>query len=97
MVHSILKGRYKVRVTTNGAKALKLAKVEPLPDVILFDVMIPQMDEHKGHSRCLSDGRTEVDDEARGFEVGAVDYIGRFHSRSRPNAHHAPRCVRSTW
>jgi hypothetical protein len=26
-----------------------------------------------------------------------VDYIGRFHSRSRPNAHHAPRCVRSTW
>ena len=31
VVHSILKGRYKIRVATNGAKALELAKVEPLP------------------------------------------------------------------
>jgi CheY-like chemotaxis protein len=44
-------------VATNGAKALELAKVEPLPDVILLDVMMPQMDEDKGHSRYLSDGK----------------------------------------
>ena len=57
MVHSILRDRYKIRVATNGAKALELAKVEPLPDVILLDVMMPQMDEDKGHSRYLSDGK----------------------------------------
>src|SRR5262250_2737002 len=41
VVHSILKDRYKLRVATNGAKALELAKVEPLPDLILLDVMMP--------------------------------------------------------
>ena len=34
VVHSILKDRYKIRVATNGAKALELAKAEPLPDLI---------------------------------------------------------------
>ena len=37
LVHSILKDRYKIRVATNGVKALELAKVEPLPDLILLD------------------------------------------------------------
>ena len=49
VVHSILKDRYKIRVATNGAKALELAKVEPLPDLILLDVMMPQMD---GYEAC---------------------------------------------
>jgi len=87
VVHSILKDRYKIRVATNGAKALELAKVEPLPDLILLDVMMPHMD---GYEACFClkadqrtkdipviflTGKTEVADEARGFEVGAVDYI----------------------
>jgi len=37
VVQSILKDRYKIRVATNGVKALELAKVEPLPDLILLD------------------------------------------------------------
>jgi len=49
VVHSILKDRYKIRAATNGAKALELAKVEPLPDLILLDVMMPQMD---GYEVC---------------------------------------------
>ena len=44
VVHSILKDDYKIRVATNGAKALDLAKTEPLPDLILLDVMMPEMD-----------------------------------------------------
>jgi sigma-B regulation protein RsbU (phosphoserine phosphatase) len=86
-VHSILKDRYKIRVATNGAKALELAKVEPLPALILLDVMMPQMDGYEVCRYLKADqrtkdtpvifltGKTEVADEARGFEVGAVDYI----------------------
>lgn len=87
VVHSILKDRYKIRVATNGAKALELAKVEPFPDLILLDVMMPQMDGYELCGYLKADqrtkdtpvifltGKTEVTDEARGFEVGAVDYI----------------------
>ena len=87
VVHSILKDRYKLRVATNGAKALELAKVEPLPDLILLDVMMPQMDGYEACGLLKADqrtrdipvifltGKTEVADETRGFEVGAVDYI----------------------
>lgn len=87
VVHSILKDRYKIRVAMNGGKALELAKVEPLPDLVLLDVMMPQMDGYEVCGRLKADqrtrdipvifltGKTEVTDETRGFEVGAVDYI----------------------
>jgi phosphoserine phosphatase RsbU/P len=87
VVHSILKDRYKIRVAMNGAKALDLAKVEPAPDLILLDVMMPDMDGYEVCRQLKADekardipvifltGRTEVADETRGFEVGAVDYI----------------------
>jgi phosphoserine phosphatase RsbU/P len=87
VVHSILKDRYRIRVAMNGSKALELAKVEPLPDLILLDVMMPQMDGYEVCSRLKADprtrdipvifltGKTDVTDETLGFEVGAVDYI----------------------
>src|SRR5499425_289948 len=87
VVHSILKDRYKLRVATNGAKALELAKAEPLPDLILLDVMMPYMDGYEVCGKLKADpatrdipvifltGKTEVTDETRGFEAGAVDYI----------------------
>jgi sigma-B regulation protein RsbU (phosphoserine phosphatase) len=87
IVHAILKDEYKVRVAKNGARALELANLEPLPDLILLDVMMPEMDGYEA-CRCLKadrktrdipviflTGKTDVADEARGFEVGAVDYI----------------------
>jgi sigma-B regulation protein RsbU (phosphoserine phosphatase) len=87
IVNSILKDDYKIRVATSGAKALVLVKVKPLPDLILLDVMMPEMD---GYEVCgilkatpeardipviFLTGKTDVDDETKGFEVGAVDYI----------------------
>jgi len=87
IVHSILKDNYKIRVAMNGVKALELAGVEPFPDLILLDVMMPHMDGYTVCSRLKADpntrdipvifltGKTEVADETRGFEVGAVDYI----------------------
>jgi phosphoserine phosphatase RsbU/P len=87
VANSILKDTYKIRIATNGAKALELANVTPSPDLILLDVMMPEMD---GYEVCIRlkmaadtrdipviflTGQTEIEDETRGFEVGAVDYI----------------------
>ena len=87
VANSILKDTYKIRIATNGAKALELANVTPSPDLILLDVMMPEMDGYEVCTRLkmaadtrdipviFLTGQTEIEDETRGFEVGAVDYI----------------------
>jgi sigma-B regulation protein RsbU (phosphoserine phosphatase) len=87
MMRSILKDDFKIRVATSGAKALDLVKAEPHPDLILLDVMMPQMDgyevcgllkaspEAKDIPVIFLTGMTEAIDETKGFQVGAVDYI----------------------
>jgi len=87
IVNSILKDVYKIRVATNGAKALELVAATPPPDLILLDVVMPEMDGYEVCTRLKSvpetreipvvflTGQTESSDETRGFEVGAVDYI----------------------
>ncbi|TFH92694.1 response regulator [Vibrio ouci] len=86
LLSGLLKNNYKVLVATNGDQALSLAESK-LPDIILLDIMMPEMD---GYEVCLrlkdnSDtafipvifltAKTQIEDEQRGFEVGAVDYI----------------------
>ncbi len=87
VAQSILKDEYKIRVATSGAKALELVRVEPVPDLVLLDVMMPEMDGYEVCSRLKAEeatrnipvifltGKTDAEDETRGFEVGAVDYI----------------------
>ena len=87
IVNSILGDEYEIRVAVNGVKALELANIEPTPRLILLDVIMPQMDgydvcKHLKAGRKTRDipvifltGKTDVADETRGFEVGAVDYI----------------------
>lgn len=87
VVNSILKDSYRTRVATNGAKALELARATPAPDLILLDIVMPEMDGYEVCSRLKAapetrdipviflTGKTETDDETKGFEVGAVDYI----------------------
>ncbi|MGB2668998.1 MAG: SpoIIE family protein phosphatase [Candidatus Acidiferrum sp.] len=87
VVSAILKDDFKVRIATSGAKALDLVKTKPYPDLILLDVTMPEMD---GYEVCgilkatpevrdipviFLTGKTETEDETKGFEVGAVDYI----------------------
>ena len=78
--------QYDLSVAMNGKSALQLAATAP-PDLILLDVMMPGMDGYEV-LRCLkANGATreipvifltalsEIGDKARGFELGAVDYI----------------------
>jgi len=82
----LLMGTYKVKVATNGEKALEVAAQE-IPDLILMDVMMPVMDGYEACRRLKEDprladiplifltGKSQIDDETMGFKLGAVDYI----------------------
>ncbi len=83
---SLLAGQYKNKVATNGQKALQIAFNDP-PDLILLDIMMPGMDGYEVCQQLKANIKTrdipiifltaksQDDDETRGFELGAVDYI----------------------
>lgn len=83
----ILMPHYRVRVASSGARALAAATTDPRPDLVLLDVMMPEMDGYEVISRLRADPRTRelpvifvtaldsTEDEAHGLELGAVDYI----------------------
>ena len=77
---------HQIFFATSGAKALEIA-TSALPDLVLLDVMMPEMDGFETCHRFKQDAalreipiifvtaRTDVEDLARGFAAGAVDYI----------------------
>src|SRR5437763_16121254 len=83
----ILRGDYRVLAATNGEQALKIARGDPPPDLILLDVMMPGMSGHEVCQRLKAESSTrkipvifvtamnQVEDETRGFDLGAVDNI----------------------
>ena len=87
LLKGVLMPLYDITVATNGRLALRLAELEPRPDLILLDVMMPGMDGHEVCRRLKGNEATrpipvifvtsmdEVDNVARGFELGAADYI----------------------
>ena len=87
VISGALKDAYKTKVATSGEKALAIANGSDKPDLILLDVMMPEMDGYEVCRRLKANpetrdipvifltGQTGTDDETRGFEVGAVDYI----------------------
>ena len=44
LMSSLLKDDYKVKVANGGEKALRIAQAENPPDLILLDIMMPDMD-----------------------------------------------------
>ncbi|MBF0371501.1 MAG: response regulator [Magnetococcales bacterium] len=87
VLKGVLRDRYMVRPAINGALALKLAAKDPQPDLILLDIMMPEMDGYEVCRRLKESPRTKdipiifvtakakVEDELKGLEMGAVDYI----------------------
>jgi putative two-component system response regulator len=87
VLSGVLQEEYSVRVATSGEKAIAAARADPQPDLILLDVKMPVMDGYEVCRRLKNDYHTqripvifvtalgEAEDEARGFELGAVDYI----------------------
>jgi putative two-component system response regulator len=83
----VLSELYRVRAANSGQRALQLAQQEPKPDMILLDVMMPQMSGYEVLERLRGDPGTRdipvifitamnsEDDEQRGLLMGAVDYI----------------------
>ena len=86
VVKALLVPEYKVKVVTNGAAALKIAEKQP-PDIILLDIMMPEMDGYEVCRRLKANPATaeipvifltakdQTADEAEGFALGAADYI----------------------
>ena len=87
IVKSILSEDYKMKVALNGERALKIASSESPPDLILLDIMMPEMDGYEV-CRCLKNSDTtkaipiifltaksEESDETKGFQLGAADYV----------------------
>ena len=87
LMTGLLKDDYKVKAATNGDKALKISQSDAPPDLILLDIMMPEMDGYEVCRRLKADAatreipvifltaKTGVDDEKLGLELGAVDYI----------------------
>ena len=84
---ALLGDNYRVKVASSGARALKAAQAAPVPDLVLLDIMMPDMD---GYEVCRQlkandatrdipviflTARVDTEDERKGFALGAVDYV----------------------
>jgi putative two-component system response regulator len=87
LMSGLLKDDYKVKVANGGEIALKIAQSDTPPDLILLDIVMPEMD---GYAVCFRlkanpktthipviflTAKTEIADQQKGFELGAVDYV----------------------
>ncbi|GAB6038714.1 two-component system response regulator [Fundidesulfovibrio butyratiphilus] len=87
ILREILAPEFTVLAASNGFEALKVAAANPKPDCILLDVLMPGMDGYEVCRRLKAQRETrsipvlfvttldDEDDETRGLELGAVDFI----------------------
>jgi putative two-component system response regulator len=88
ILSNVLSGDYVMSVATNGKQALEIARIQ-LPDIVLLDMIMPEMD---GIEVCLAlkadpatadipvifvTSMTDTANEERGLESGAVDDISK--------------------
>ncbi|MBS3952303.1 MAG: response regulator [Methylomicrobium sp.] len=87
VLSELLQPYYDVRAATSGQKALRVAHIEPYPDLILLDVMMPGMNGYQVFEQLRADPVTHdipvifvtamdsKESELQGLNAGAVDYI----------------------
>ncbi len=86
LLSSLLAPSYRVQLAPSGAKALELARRQS-PDLIVLDIMMPDLDGYEVCRRLKADASTrhipvlflsalnQAEDETRGFQCGAADFI----------------------
>lgn len=87
VINALLREFYQVKVSTSGVDGLNVAQMQAQPDLILLDIMMPDIDGYEVCRQLKANPVTEnipvifltakihMEDEQRGFDVGAVDYI----------------------
>jgi putative nucleotidyltransferase with HDIG domain len=89
VLSSLLQPTYRVRAARSGEQALRATATEPRPDLVLLDIMMPEMDGYAVLAKLREAPATRNipvifvtalnadDDERHGLELGAVDYISK--------------------
>lgn len=87
IIVDLLKDEYVTCTAEDGESALKHLDEEILPDLIILDIILPKMNGYEICKKIKANNKTrnipiifltvktDVDDETKGFEAGAVDYI----------------------
>ena len=87
-LYKVFSADCQVQMATSGAKALALCREDP-PDLVLLDVVMPEMDGHEVCARLKADEATrdipvifvtahnDVSEETKGLELGAADFIAK--------------------
>jgi len=87
VLENLLSPQFEIDVAGNGELALAKAQTAPQPDLILLDIVMNGMDGYEVCRRLKQNEQTrdipvifltvkrDIDDEVRGFNLGAVDYI----------------------
>lgn len=87
LMADLLKDKYRVKAANSGETALRILQNNPLPDLILLDIMMPGLSGHEVARKLQQDARTRdipiifltalasLENEIHGLELGAVDYI----------------------
>ncbi|MEO7127460.1 MAG: response regulator, partial [Rhodoferax sp.] len=84
---ALLEDRYEVIAAASGKAGLQMARSDTRPEIILLDVMMPDIDGYEVMASLGCDQRTadipvifltalcSVEEEQRGLDLGATDYI----------------------
>ena len=87
LMSNLLKDLYRVQVAPSGERALRIVGGDNLPDLVLLDIMMPGMNGYEVCKALKAERRTRdipvifltamsaTEDEKKGLELGAVDYI----------------------
>lgn len=87
VLNATLKKRYRTKVAVSGEKAIQICSRDPKPDLVLLDIMMPEMDGFEVCERLKASpetqhipiiflsGKDNPADRARGLSLGAVDFI----------------------
>ena len=87
ILNDLLRDEYSISIATNGCDALDIAAAQNHPDLILLDIMMPDMDGYEVCTRLKQNLNTknipilfvttkdDVEDETKGLQLGAEDYI----------------------